>query len=303
MREIRDIVHSVRARLTNIARSRGEEAQWVFERYAMERILERLARTRHRDHLVLKGAALWSVWGGPSFRPTRDLDFLGHGINPGPAEVAAQFSEILGMPVDGDGLRFPLNLIRATPIREDDIYGGVRVRAVALLGNARIPVQIDVSYGGAVVPPPADIEYPTLLGMPRPRVRAYRPETSIAEKFEAAVVLGERNGRMRDFYDLLTLPLTLAFDGRTLADAIAATFRARGTHLPDAIEDAVPPGFFTAAEPAARWTAYVGKNRLRAPAGFAAVGVEVRRFLGPVLDAATGRRDTPGRWEPGGPWR
>ena len=45
-------------------------------------------------------------------------------------------------------------------------------------------MQIDVGFGDTVFPAAVEIEYPTLLGFPRPRLRAYPPETVIAEKLQ-----------------------------------------------------------------------------------------------------------------------
>jgi hypothetical protein len=36
------------------------------------------------------------------------------------------------------------------------------------------------------------------------RVRAYTPYTTVAEKLEAMVVLGNANSRLKDYYDLAT---------------------------------------------------------------------------------------------------
>jgi hypothetical protein len=41
-----------------------------------------------------------------------------------------------------------------------------------------------------------------LLDMPSPQLRAYPPETVIAEKFHAMVVLGRANSRMKDYDDV-----------------------------------------------------------------------------------------------------
>ena len=38
--------------------------------------------------------------------------------------------------------------------------------------------------------------------MPSPHLRAYPPETVIAEKFHAMVALGRANSRMKDYYDV-----------------------------------------------------------------------------------------------------
>jgi hypothetical protein len=44
-----------------------------------------------------------------------------------------------------------------------------------------------------------------LLDMPSPQLRAYPPETVIAEKFHAMVVLRRANSRMKDYDDVGTL--------------------------------------------------------------------------------------------------
>ena len=65
-----------------------------------------------------------------------------------------------------------------------------------------------------------------LLDLPRARLRAYRPETSIAEKTEAMVRLALANSRMKDFFDIHRLAHTRTFDGETMRLAVTATFRA-----------------------------------------------------------------------------
>lgn len=51
------------------------------------------------------------------------------------------------LPTTNDGLTFDPNSISAAPIREDQIYDGVRVTFTGQLHTARIPVQIDVGFG------------------------------------------------------------------------------------------------------------------------------------------------------------
>lgn len=127
------------------------------------------------------------------------------------------------------------------------------MRLVAKLGRARIPLQVDVPFGGKIEPPPQLVEYPTLLGAAAPRVRAYRPETLISEKFEAAVALGQTNGRMKDLHDLAVLPERLSFEGSVVLRAILATFRDRRRAIPDSFAAALPAGFLTDAAVVARW--------------------------------------------------
>jgi len=92
------------------------------------------------------------------------------------------------------------------------------------MGASRVPMQIDLGFGNAIQPPPQEVEYPTLLDTPPPVIRAYPKEAVVAEKLHAMVVLGERNSRLKDFYDLYVLASSFAFDGPTLACSIRATF-------------------------------------------------------------------------------
>ena len=69
---------SIRHRLRNALRARGEDVALGLSRYAVERFLYRLGRSRHRERFVLKGATLFAIW-GTAYRPTRDVDFAGYG--------------------------------------------------------------------------------------------------------------------------------------------------------------------------------------------------------------------------------
>jgi hypothetical protein len=52
----RDIGASVRARLLNLARQRGQVLDLLLTRYALERLLYRLSLSAHRNRFVLKYA-------------------------------------------------------------------------------------------------------------------------------------------------------------------------------------------------------------------------------------------------------
>lgn len=216
---------SVQTRLVQHAKAIGIDPNLVLTRYATERILYRLSQSAYADRFILKGALLMLVWLGETVRPTRDADLLGFGDLS--EDSLAQCAE----QVAPDGLEYLAPSIRVAAIREGDAYGGLRVTIQARLGNARLPVQIDVGFGDALVPEPEWLEYPGLLDLPRPRLRAYRPETAIAEKFHAMVVLGEANSRMRDFFDIYALAKDQEF-GDDLVQAVRATFERRRTVIP-----------------------------------------------------------------------
>lgn len=56
-----NVAASVRARLTNLAKNQAEVVDRVFLRYAIERLLYRLARSGYRDQFVLKGSAPYRI--------------------------------------------------------------------------------------------------------------------------------------------------------------------------------------------------------------------------------------------------
>ena len=181
------------------------------------------------------------------------------------------------MTVEPDAVAFIADSVRVEPIRLEDDYGGRRATIQARVGAARLTVQVDIGIGDAVTPAPEWLDYPGLLDLPRPRLRAYPRETVVAEKLHAMVLFGTRNSRMKDYFDLRALAREGAVDADRLAEAVAATFARRKTEVPNGM----PPGLGDdfARDPAvpAQWKAFLARNRLHAPS-FAEVVMEVRSF-------------------------
>jgi hypothetical protein len=213
------------------------------------------------------------------------------------------FREVCERSVAPDGIVFDAASIRVAQIRPEDAYGGQRVTLVAHLGPARIRVQIDVGIGDAVVPEPEWIDYPALLDLPRPRLRAYRKETAIAEKAQAIVALGLRNSRMRDFFDVRELALRETFEGTTLSSAISATFDRRHTAIPATLPLALSDEFASDAETSAQWAAYMNLIGRQADRGqFGSVIDDIRQFLFPVFRALSIGEPFQMIWSRSGPW-
>lgn len=90
---IKDKSASIRARLLMHSKQSGEEYQRNFlTRFAIERLLFRLSQSDMRDRYVLKGAMLFVTWPEYVFRPTGDLDLLGHG-DPDPSAIVETFQQ------------------------------------------------------------------------------------------------------------------------------------------------------------------------------------------------------------------
>jgi predicted nucleotidyltransferase component of viral defense system len=250
----RNVGASVRQRLLNLAHARGQPMELLLTRYALERLLHRLSLSPHRERFVLKGAMLLATWFDEPHRATRDVDLLGFG-DVADGALLATFREIMAIDVH-DGVSFDLKGLRIEAIREEVEYGGSRLRTTAALAGARIPITVDIGFGDAVEPGVEDINLPVLLDMPSPHLRAYPPETVIAEKFHAMVVLGRANSRMKDYYDVWMLTSTFEIEPERLRQAIAATFARRKTEIPSAVPDGLSDDFCADAGKQRQWAAF-----------------------------------------------
>lgn len=296
------LAHSVQARLLNHARSIQADTNLVLARYATERFLYRLSQSQYAERFVLKGALLMLAWFGETIRPTRDVDLSGYG-DLSDVALLAIIREICEQDVEADGMEFDPAWIALEAIRMEDPYGGKRATIRAKLGQARIRVQVDVGVGDAVVPAAEMLIYPSMLDMPRPKIRAYAPETAIAEKLHAMVVLDARNSRMRDFFDVDTLATRMDFDGQRLTDAIGATFQRRSTPPPVGLPLALTPAFAATEGKQGEWAAFTARNRIAgAPPELAIVVERLAKFLGPPLEAVARGGAFRHAWRPPGPW-
>jgi hypothetical protein len=278
----KNIAASVKARLQNVASKRGDDFNLLLLRYGIERLLFRLSQSPYADRFLLKGAMLFVVWDEKTHRPTRDLDLLGFGPSE-KVDLIRIFQEVAATAVVDDGIIFDPKSVQADEIREDNDYGGIRIRLMGKLGTAEIPVQIDVGVGDAVTPAPETATFPALLDFPAPQVRTYPAYTVVAEKFEAMVKLGIANTRMKDFHDIWFLAHRFEFDGPTLRKAIEATFARRRTTLsqsPDVFTDA----FANDPTKQAQWAAFLRRNGLTGITNqFSEVVAVLRKFIEPVL--------------------
>ena len=287
----------------NRSRNTGEDFQFLLQRYAAERFLYRLGESQHRDRYILKGAMLLVLWGEAIYRPTRDLDFTGYGSSLAD-DVRSTIRDICDIPVADDGIVFDSGDIEIEPFREHDEYDGIRALFWAEISDAQIRMRIDIGFGNAIQPPPIDTQYSVLLDDPHPQIRVYPREAVVAEKFHAMVVLGERNSRYKDFYDLHALAQHFAFDGNHLVCAIGATFETRCTTISQTLPVALTPRFYDDADRAEQWRIYLERNKLPGTSSdFAAVGDSLRSFLREPWDAMACGSGFTGSWSKGGPWQ
>ena len=151
-KEPKDRAASVRARLLNLARARGEDFQLTLRNYLFERFLYRLSCSPLRERFVLKGAMLLRLWAEQPYRATVDLDLLSRGSSE-PAVVARDIAAICATEVPDDAVVFDVATMSLEPIRADEEYAGVRVMFDARLGTIRERLQIDIGFGDCAIRP------------------------------------------------------------------------------------------------------------------------------------------------------
>lgn len=290
----KDMAASVRQRLRDLARTRHEDFDYVLRQYVMQRLLYRLSCSDYAEQFLLKGALLFWVWNEDFHRPTRDIDLLSFGDNDVPHLVDV-FRQIVSVDND-DGLVFDVDSVTGIEIKEDADYPGVRLTGFVNLAKARIPFQIDIGYGDAVSPEPEEAQLPSFLDFPSPQLRVYPVYVVIAEKFQAMVMLGIANSRMKDFYDIKTIASTMELDGQILFDAVKATFERRKTDIVTEPLYVFSDGFKQDKDKQTQWAAFLNKNGLEKGSNFSDIVGEIQYFLEPVYHAIAEKRDYKQQW-------
>ena len=298
----KNIAHSIFQRLLNRAKANKEDFNLLLSRYGMERFLYRLSVSSYGDRFILKGASLFLVWKGQSYRVTRDADFLGFG-NSDMEQLADVFCDICGVEFQDDGMIFLPDTLKIVAIREEQEYDGVRISLAGLLNQARIPIQIDIGFGDAITPAPEHIEYPVLFDHPQPLLKAYPRYTLVAEKLEAIVKLGLANSRMKDFYDIWLISKLFSFEGNVLRNALENTFERRRTVFPVATPFAFTSAFYEDHQKLVQWHGFIKKSKPDIPVGdLSAVTAEISEFIMPVINSQQSNAPFEGVWLPDQGW-
>jgi predicted nucleotidyltransferase component of viral defense system len=303
MSEKANLSASIAARLLNRAKREGSDYQTLLTAYCLERFLFRLGASQYRERFILKGAMLLRVWSDQPYRATRDLDLLRRGAREQDA-IHQDILSILATEVPDDAVRFDGPALKIESIRAEDDYAGLRLTFPAILGTSRISIQIDVGVGDVVWPAPKRCLYPALLDLASPDVLAYPQETVIAEKLEAIVVLGDRNSRIKDYFDLHYLATHFEFERAVLGEAVKRTFARRKTAIPPETPIGLTQDYWENPSRPAQMRAFARRAGVQFPESQKDQFMRMlQSFLEPVLrdaESGTSRMET---WMPGGPWK
>lgn len=281
---VKNIVHSIKARLLNASDHNNRRYQQLLVRYMQEGFLRRLSMSPYSRKFILKGGALLYAFDEFLPRPTLDIDFMGTGISNDKSSIIDAFKEIAEITVEDDGVVFIADSIDASDIAVEKKYPGVRITVEAHLDTVVKELTFDIGFGDVIKPRPLSMEYPVIFPeMNAPQLIAYSLETVVAEKFQTMIDRGEANSRMKDYYDLYRIILSHKFDEDDLLSAIIATFDNRKTeYIPN--HQLFSDGFANNPLLVQRWNNYRRKLEDIKDVSFDTVMMVIGNFMKPYWE-------------------
>ncbi len=281
---MKNIGKSIRNKLYNLSKKNKISFQHLIIRYLHERLLYRISASKYANKFYLKGGALlYTFSSGEMWRYTMDIDFSLHQMEYDQQKIIVAFKEISAVH-DEDGVQFNVDSISSRFIRENDIYGGIRIFIETQLDTIQQRLQVDVGFGDSIYPKPIRINYPVILNdVAIPSIFAYSLETVISEKFHAMIELSEMNSRLKDFYDVYHLLKAGNFKQEILEEAIRVTFRQRNTFYRHEHE-LFKADFASNKNRNSSWSSFLKKIKHREPLRFTEVLEEITRVLQPIWE-------------------
>ena len=196
---------SLKARANNISKKYNITQNIVYNRFFFDAFLSRLAVSKYKDNLVLKGGLYLSSILGINERSTIDIDLHIKSTSMNKEMIINIINEIASINI-GDSITF--EIIVSKRIREEDLYGGFQINLIGKLDNIRNQFSIDVATGDPIVPSERNYRYECLVSGEVLPIKAYSLESVVAEKLVTLLSRGITNSRSKDFYDLYVLRKT-----------------------------------------------------------------------------------------------
>jgi len=131
--EIKNMAASVHERLKTHSERAGRTFNEVLVMYGDRAVPLPAVDVAAGPALRAQGGLMLMVWKSSVYRPTRDIDLLGHMPND-PAVVAGVMRSACVQPVVDDGLTFDPGSVESAPIAAEKDYDGVRVTFAGHLG-------------------------------------------------------------------------------------------------------------------------------------------------------------------------
>ena len=218
----------LKSAISKIAKEKHIPAQLVMQNYMLERLLERITRSKYQGNFILKGGLLIASMVGLHSRATMDMDatIQNHPVNEN--SIKTMFEEIVSIPIDDD---ISFSFQGVGEIRKNDAYGGYRISLTANFPPMKVPLKLDITTGDKITPEAVEYKYPMMFSDDTLEIFAYNLETILAEKLETVLSRGDQNTRPRDYYDIFILSKLKGheIDRATLHKALSETAQKRNS--------------------------------------------------------------------------
>ena len=186
-------------KVKNLSDGRSEVAQSLIRYYFMERFLERVSVSEHRNNFILKGGMLVASIIGVDMRATMAIDTTVKELSLNEQDFRKIIEKICAIQIE-DGVTFKITSVKK--IMEEFDYPGIRMMIEANLDRLRQPFKIDISTDDVITPDAIEFKYKLMFEDRTISVLSYNLETLLAEKMQTILARGLANTRMRDFYDI-----------------------------------------------------------------------------------------------------
>ena len=218
----------IKGAIRNITKKTGVNANSLLQMCLFEGILEKISKSKYKNHIILKGGLLISSLIGVEMRSTLDMDTTIRGLPINEENISKILHEILEITIDAD---IVYRLIKLERIRKEDLYEDFCATISCRYGKINANLNIDITTGDIITPKEIQYSYEKILEEGSISILTYTIETIIAEKFETISSRNITTTRARDFYDLYMLYKLYKskIDRNVLKEAITLTSQQRNS--------------------------------------------------------------------------
>lgn len=218
----------IKGAIRNISKRTGVNANSLLQMCLFEGILEKISKSKYKNHIILKGGLLISSLIGVEMRSTLDMDTTIRGLPMNEENISKILHEILEITIDAD---IVYRLIKLERIRKEDLYEDFCATISCRYGKINANLNIDITTGDIITPKEIQYSYEKILEEGNISILTYTIETIIAEKFETISSRNITTTRARDFYDLYMLYKLYKskIDRNVLKEAITLTSQHRNS--------------------------------------------------------------------------
>ena len=218
----------IKGAIRNISKKTGVNANSLLQMCLFEGILEKISKSKYKNHFILKDGLLISSLIGVEMRSTLDMDTSIRGLPMNEENISKILQEILEITIDAD---IVYRLIKLERIRKEDLYEDFCATITCRYGKINTNLNIDITTGDIITPKEVQYFYEKILEEGSISILTYTIETIIAEKFETISSRNITTTRARDFYDLYMLYKLYKskIDRNVLKEAITLTSQHRNS--------------------------------------------------------------------------